>query len=61
MEQVYAIQWGPVNSPSATPASTNNINYMDDGTTSGYQGIPPILFFCCNTSTIESLLYYNII
>jgi hypothetical protein len=36
---------GPVNPPSATPASTNNVNYMDDGTTGGHQGITPILFF----------------
>ena len=28
----------PVTRPSATPASTN-VNYMDDGTTGGYQGI----------------------
>jgi hypothetical protein len=28
----------PVTRPSATPASTN-VNYMDDGSTGGYQGI----------------------
>jgi hypothetical protein len=38
MEQVYAVRGGPVTPPSATSTSTNNVNYMDDRTTGGYQG-----------------------
>jgi len=29
----------PITPASATLTSTNNVNYMDDGTTNGYQGI----------------------
>jgi len=29
----------PITPTSATLTSTNNVNYMDDGTTNGYQGI----------------------
>jgi hypothetical protein len=43
---------GPVTPPSATPASTNNVNYIDEGTTGGYQGIISYIIFCYNTDTI---------
>jgi hypothetical protein len=45
---------GPVTPPSTTPASINNINDMDDGTTAGYQGIISYIVFCYKTGTIES-------
>jgi hypothetical protein len=47
---------GLVTQTFATPSSTNNVNYMDDRTTGGYQGIISYVIFCYNTSTIESLL-----
>jgi hypothetical protein len=45
----------PVTQPSTTSASTN-VNYMDDGTTGGDQGIIFVIIFCYNTLTIEFLL-----
>jgi hypothetical protein len=54
MDKFMPYSGGPVTPPSTTPTSTNNINYMDDRTTAGYQGIISYIVFCYKTGTIES-------